>query len=81
VASRRTVLGWAATAAGLAAGVHVAHPPTAQAVAPALPPLPAESAGARVERRGLSNRAFIIAREEAPLVCRRRSGAPREKMQ
>lgn len=43
------MLGWAATAVGLTVGVHVAHPPTAQAVAPALPPLPAESAGARVD--------------------------------
>ena len=49
VASRRTVLGWAATAVGLTVGVHVAHPPTAQAVAPPASPLPAESAGARVD--------------------------------
>jgi peptidoglycan/xylan/chitin deacetylase (PgdA/CDA1 family) len=50
VASRRTVLGWAATAVGLTVGVQVAHAPTAQAVAPALPPLPPEPPGARVDK-------------------------------
>ena len=49
VASRRTVLGWAATAVGLTVGVQVAHAPTAQAVAPPPSPLLAESAGARVD--------------------------------
>ena len=50
VASRRTVLGWAATAVGLTVGVQVAHAPTAQAVAAPRSPLPAESAGARVDK-------------------------------
>jgi peptidoglycan/xylan/chitin deacetylase (PgdA/CDA1 family) len=48
VASRRTVLGWAATAVGLTVSGHVAHAATAQAVAAPAPPLPAEPAAARV---------------------------------
>jgi peptidoglycan/xylan/chitin deacetylase (PgdA/CDA1 family) len=50
VASRRTLLGWAATAVGLAASVQVTTAPAAQAVSsPALPVRP-ESAGARLDR-------------------------------
>ena len=49
VASRRTVLGWAATAVGLAVCVQVANAPTAQAVSSPAPPLRQERAGARVD--------------------------------
>ena len=49
VASRRTVLGWGATAVGLAVSVQVANAPTAQAVSSPAPPLRQERAGARVD--------------------------------
>src|SRR5512133_2450134 len=48
VASRRTVLGWAATAVGLTVGVQVANAPTAQAASSDAPPLRLERGGARV---------------------------------